>query len=126
MLAAHDLGMTNGEYAFFNIFLFDSNYFGDTSWKRGDENDDKAKEAYRSLMTFTLRKPDTPQFADFAMKVKERALTQYNFSFDSLGEEVIIHKSNSMCVLNKLSLLFCTFILTTSILIWQNGCKCIV
>ena len=88
MLAAHELGMTNGEYAFFNIFLFDSNYFGDVSWKRGDEYDQDAKEAYRSLMTFTLRKPDTPKFATFAKKVKEQALANYNFSFDALNEEV--------------------------------------
>ena len=88
MLAAHDLGMTKGEYAFFNIFLFDSNYFGDVSWRRNDGRDEDAKEAYRSLMTFTLRKPDTPKFATFAQEVKQKALERYNFSFDDLGEEV--------------------------------------
>ncbi|XP_022087153.1 atrial natriuretic peptide receptor 1-like isoform X2 [Acanthaster planci] len=88
MLAAHELGMTNGEYAFFNIFLFDSNYFGDVTWKRGDKDDEAAKQAYRSLMTFTLRKPETPKFEAFAAEVKERALRDYNFSFDAVGEEV--------------------------------------
>ena len=95
MLAAHDLGMTNGEYAFINIKLFDSNYFGNNKlvWKRdGDskENNEKAKQAFRSLMTFTLRKPNTPQYEDFAKDVKERALKYYDFDFDAVNETVSI------------------------------------
>nr|XP_006816519.1 PREDICTED: atrial natriuretic peptide receptor 1-like [Saccoglossus kowalevskii] len=98
MLAAHDLGMTKinketgrAEYAFFNIQLFDSAYFGDIGWKRGeggDGRDEDAKEAYRSLMTLTLRKPDTKEYQDFAREVKQRALEDYGFDYDKEGEDV--------------------------------------
>ncbi|XP_077865379.1 atrial natriuretic peptide receptor 1-like [Saccoglossus kowalevskii] len=98
MLAAHDLGMTKinketgrAEYAFFNIQLFDSAYFGDIGWKRGeggDGRDEDAKEAYRSLMTLTLRKPDTTEYQDFARDVKQRALQDYGFDYDKEGEDV--------------------------------------
>ena len=90
MLAAHELGMTDGSYAFFNIVLFDSTYFGDIGWRRGDGHDDDAKAAYRSLMTFTLHKEMSPEYEDFALEVKERSLKEYNFSYDALGEEVDI------------------------------------
>ncbi|XP_006816727.1 atrial natriuretic peptide receptor 3-like, partial [Saccoglossus kowalevskii] len=98
MLAAHDLGMTKinkktgrAEYAFFNIQLFDSAYFGDIGWKNGtegDARDEDAKEAYRSLMTLTLRKPDTKEYQDFAREVKQRALEDYGFDYDKEGEDV--------------------------------------
>ncbi|XP_072020505.1 atrial natriuretic peptide receptor 3-like [Amphiura filiformis] len=93
MLAAHDLGMTNGEYAFINIKLFDSNYFGNNKlvWHReGDtaEENERAKQAFRALMTFTLRKPNTPAYAKFAEDVKERARRDYNFDFDAVNETI--------------------------------------
>ncbi|XP_071492420.1 atrial natriuretic peptide receptor 1-like isoform X3 [Diadema antillarum] len=88
MLAAHRLGMTDGSYAFFNIVLFDSTYFGNIGWKRDDEHDEEAKAAYRALMTFTLHNKKTPQYEEFALEVKERAMAEFNFSYDSIGEEV--------------------------------------
>ncbi|XP_070536696.1 atrial natriuretic peptide receptor 1-like isoform X4 [Ptychodera flava] len=94
MLAAHDLGMTkpnkdgHAEYVFFNLQLFDSAYFGSVGWKKGDGRDEDAKQAYRSLMTLALRKPDTPEYEDFANEVKRRALADYSFDYDKEGEHV--------------------------------------
>ncbi|XP_077993685.1 atrial natriuretic peptide receptor 1-like isoform X3 [Glandiceps talaboti] len=94
MLAAHGLGMTtpnkdgHAQYVFFNIQLFDSAYFGSVGWEKGDEHDADAKQAYRSLMTLTLRKPDTPEYNDFAKEVKMRALRDYQFDYDKEGEGV--------------------------------------
>ncbi|XP_071941648.1 atrial natriuretic peptide receptor 1-like isoform X4 [Antedon mediterranea] len=88
MLKAHEMGMTTGEYAFFNIQLFDSDYFGDSGWKRGDSRDEEAKEAYKAMMTLTLRKPTSPEYMDFSTKVKEHALTQYGYSFEKHNQEV--------------------------------------
>ncbi|XP_041458027.1 atrial natriuretic peptide receptor 3-like [Lytechinus variegatus] len=88
MLAAHRLGMTDGSYAFFNIVLFDSSYFGDTGWARGDGNDEEAKAAYRALMTFTLHKNKSEVFDDFALHVKDLAKSEFNFSYDEINEEV--------------------------------------
>lgn len=70
MLAAHRHGMTNGDYAFFNIELFNSSSYGDGSWKRGDKHDFEAKQAYSSLQTITLLRTVKPEFEKFSMEVK--------------------------------------------------------
>ncbi|XP_039698652.1 atrial natriuretic peptide receptor 3 isoform X4 [Pteropus medius] len=70
MLAAHRHGMTSGDYAFFNIELFNSSSYGDGSWKRGDKHDFEAKQAYSSLQTITLLRTVKPEFEKFSMEVK--------------------------------------------------------
>ncbi|XP_042303779.1 atrial natriuretic peptide receptor 3 [Sceloporus undulatus] len=70
MLAAHRQGMTNGDYAFFNIELFNSSSYGNGSWKRGDKYDLEAKQAYSSLQTITLLRTVKPEFEKFALEVK--------------------------------------------------------
>ncbi|EPY78745.1 atrial natriuretic peptide receptor 3 precursor [Camelus ferus] len=70
MLAAHRHGMTSGDYAFFNIELFNSSSYGDGSWKRGDKYDFEAKQAYSSLQTITLLRTVKPEFEKFSMEVK--------------------------------------------------------
>ncbi|XP_036782498.2 atrial natriuretic peptide receptor 3 isoform X5 [Manis pentadactyla] len=70
MLAAHRLGMTSGDYAFFNIELFNSSSYGDGSWRRGDKHDFEAKQAYSSLQTITLLRTVKPEFEKFSMEVK--------------------------------------------------------
>ncbi|XP_055101587.1 atrial natriuretic peptide receptor 3 isoform X4 [Symphalangus syndactylus] len=70
MLAAHRHGMTSGDYAFFNIELFNSSSYGDGSWKRGDKRDFEAKQAYSSLQTVTLLRTVKPEFEKFSMEVK--------------------------------------------------------
>nr|XP_056704600.1 atrial natriuretic peptide receptor 3 isoform X2 [Euleptes europaea] len=76
MLAAHRQGMTNGDYAFFNIELFNSSSYGNGSWKRGDKYDLEAKQAYSSLQTVTLLRTVKPEFEKFAMEVKSSAQKQ--------------------------------------------------
>jgi len=40
------------------------------------ENNAAARRAYESLMTITLRKPDSPEYVNFSRQVKKRARTQ--------------------------------------------------
>ncbi|XP_053145608.1 atrial natriuretic peptide receptor 3 isoform X2 [Hemicordylus capensis] len=76
MLAAHRQGMTNGDYAFFNIELFNSSSYGNGSWKRGDKHDPEAKQAYLFLQTVTLLRTVKPEFEKFAMEVKSSVQKQ--------------------------------------------------
>ncbi|XP_061471862.1 atrial natriuretic peptide receptor 3 isoform X2 [Rhineura floridana] len=76
MLAVHRQGMTNGDYAFFNIELFNSSSYGNGSWKRGDKYDLEAKQAYSSLHTVTLLRTVKPEFEKFAMEVKSSVQKQ--------------------------------------------------
>ncbi|XP_002006469.3 atrial natriuretic peptide receptor 1 isoform X2 [Drosophila mojavensis] len=87
MLAAHSLGMTNGEWVFLDVEIFQSAYWGDKDWELGDENDMKARKAYEALLRVSLLQPTSPTFQDFADNVRENALTEYNYTFGE-GEEV--------------------------------------
>ncbi len=51
-----------------------------------DEQNAKAREAYRGLPTVTLRKPDGEEYLKFADQVSKRARENYNYTFAS--EEV--------------------------------------
>ncbi|XP_012166238.1 atrial natriuretic peptide receptor 1 [Bombus terrestris] len=87
MLAAHDLEMTRGDWAFLDVEIFQGAYWGDHDWQVGDENDAIARKAYEALLRVSLLQPTSPRFQDFADTVRQRAQTDYNYSF-SEGEEV--------------------------------------
>lgn len=62
-------------------------YWGDHDWEVGDEDDTIARKAYEALLRVSLLQPTSPRFQDFADTVRQRAQTDYNYSF-SEGEEV--------------------------------------
>lgn len=92
MLAAHSLGMTNGEWIFLDVEIFQSSYWGDHDWEMNDPDDIKARKAYESLLRVSLLQPTSPKFNLFSEKVRKRALNDYNYTF-SEGEEVNIANS---------------------------------
>ncbi|XP_025153401.1 atrial natriuretic peptide receptor 1 [Harpegnathos saltator] len=87
MLAAHELGMTRGDWAFLDVEIFQGSYWGDHGWEMGDENDTAARKAYEALLRVSLLQPTSPRFQDFADSVRQRAQSDYNYTF-SEGEEV--------------------------------------
>ncbi|KAM6364384.1 LOW QUALITY PROTEIN: atrial natriuretic peptide receptor 3-like [Pluvialis apricaria] len=82
MLAAHWQGMTNGDYAFFNIELFNSLSYGNGSWRRGDKHAE-AKKAYLYLQTVTLLRTTKPEF-EMKSSVQKQGL--YEDDYMSLGK----------------------------------------
>uniref|UniRef100_A0A1I7THQ5 ANF_receptor domain-containing protein n=1 Tax=Caenorhabditis tropicalis TaxID=1561998 RepID=A0A1I7THQ5_9PELO len=84
MLAAHDLGMaTSGEYVFINIDVSTGSH-AEQPWIRANdtnnEENEKAKEAYRALKTISLRRSDLEEYKNFELRVKERAELKYNYT----------------------------------------------
>ncbi|XP_061586161.1 atrial natriuretic peptide receptor 3 [Cololabis saira] len=73
MLAAHRLQMTKGNHIFFNVELFNASSYGNGSWRRGDQYDDEARQAYASLNTVTLLKTVKPEFENFSMEMTNSA-----------------------------------------------------
>ncbi|XP_078141560.1 atrial natriuretic peptide receptor 3 isoform X1 [Centroberyx gerrardi] len=71
MLAAHRRRLTNGNYIFFSIELFNASSYGNGSWKRGDKYDSEVRKAYASLNTVTLLRTVKPEFENFSMEVKK-------------------------------------------------------
>lgn len=91
MLSAYDLGyVQSGEYVFIDVelFPFNSSYWGDHSWRRGDERDSTARLAYEAVLRIALHEPSGSHFDSFAEEVKTRALKEYGFDYDERGETV--------------------------------------
>ncbi|XP_072028687.1 atrial natriuretic peptide receptor 1-like [Amphiura filiformis] len=81
MLAAKDMGLINGEYAFFSIYPFDNKFvFGDDNWKQGDGRDEDAKFAYQALMTFHLYEPTTEEYLNFQEEIRRRQKDEFNWT----------------------------------------------
>ncbi|KAI0222779.1 hypothetical protein LSAT2_025943, partial [Lamellibrachia satsuma] len=83
MLAAQELGYTNGEYVFLDVelFPFKGNYWGDHGWYRGDSDDARAKAAYDALLRIGLYESKSPLFDEFSTELKRRAKLEYGFDY---------------------------------------------
>lgn len=72
------------------FLLFHSHNATAQPWLRQNDTDErnaKARKAYESLMTVTLRKPTSPEYRKFSEEVKARAATMYtNFTY---GEQEV-------------------------------------
>ncbi|CAD7015388.1 unnamed protein product [Ceratitis capitata] len=86
MLAAYTLGMTNGDWVFLDVEIFQSSYWGDHDWEMGDALDSHARKAYEALLRVSLLQPTNPEYQGFADQVRVMAKA-YNYSFSD-GEEV--------------------------------------
>ncbi|KAM4578249.1 atrial natriuretic peptide receptor 3 [Fundulus diaphanus] len=70
MLAAHRQQLTNGSFMFFNVDLFNASSYGNGSWRREDEFDEDARQAYASLNTVTLLRTVKPAYENFSLEMK--------------------------------------------------------
>ncbi|KAM8865936.1 atrial natriuretic peptide receptor 3 [Synchiropus picturatus] len=75
MLAAHRRRLTSGNHMFFNVELFNASSYGNGSWRRGDKQDDEARQAYAALKTVTLLRTVKPEFENFSMEMKKSSKT---------------------------------------------------
>ena len=67
-----------------------------------DENNEAARRAYESVLTITLRKPDSPEYLNFSRQVKERARNKYGAHVDAYDEGVYVTKCLSIHYLLKI------------------------
>jgi atrial natriuretic peptide receptor A len=86
MLAAHALGMTKGDWTFLDVEIFQGSYWKDHDWEAGDSHDAAARKAYEALLRVSLLQPTSDQFQDFADRVKERAVRDYNYTISDEEE----------------------------------------
>ncbi|KAK2147699.1 hypothetical protein LSH36_540g01016 [Paralvinella palmiformis] len=94
LIAAYNIGYPQtGEYVFFDveIIYFPGDYYGDHSWYRGDDDDEKARKAFESLIRVGLYMPMADLYTEFERKVKIKAKRDYNFDYDARGEESWVH-----------------------------------
>ena len=80
---------------FYLDFLIESEIYIFTVLLSGDAFDVTAKQAYRSLLRVTLTIPENQLWLNFTTKVKQRAQSHYNFSYDEpVSYEVDFHLSH--------------------------------
>ncbi|OQV13654.1 Atrial natriuretic peptide receptor 1 [Hypsibius exemplaris] len=85
MIIAHDLGFTNGEHVFFAVELYDLKYWGKIHYSAGTENDTVAKNAFQSLLIFSLHLNSGSGYTeDFAATIKEQSHRLYNYTFNPI------------------------------------------
>ncbi|KER20046.1 hypothetical protein T265_11311 [Opisthorchis viverrini] len=85
MLKAHELGFTNGEYVFISVDLFGPEKRMKRPWYQEDstrEENERAREAYRSLMVISLRRVESEAYRLFSDNVRARALRDYNTEYN--------------------------------------------
>jgi len=67
-------------------------------WYRANdtvERNEAARRGYESVLIVTLRRPDSPQYDQFARRVRQRALREYGY--DVYGEEVRCYSVYLLC-----------------------------
>ncbi|XP_070536382.1 atrial natriuretic peptide receptor 1-like isoform X1 [Ptychodera flava] len=90
MLHAYDLGLINGEYAFFCIEFFkQKTMFGDFSWNSTDGRNEDAKKAYEALFILSFYKPENDEFKQFSEQVKNRSREEFGYVYGP-DEEVSV------------------------------------
>lgn len=88
LLEAHHLGITKtNEFVFLYPELMQHEAIGNNSWagggsKVGFKTLMELKEAYRSVLVFSLNQPFSSRYLAFSDDVKRRALKDYNFVYD--------------------------------------------
>lgn len=101
MLKASEKGYTKGDHVFIDVELFESYAFGNKSWQRGKDDDDKAKEAYRSLIRISLPPMHTEKFRQFDQEVRRRVSIEYGDGVFMANETVC-----AKLIFNRLICLF--------------------
>ncbi|KAM3596231.1 uncharacterized protein V6R79_010688 [Siganus canaliculatus] len=78
-------GVQLEDFVFFFIDLFAEGLGGRGShrpWYRGDEDDEAARQAFRSVKVLTYLEPRTPQYLEFVETLKADAWRMFNFTIE--------------------------------------------
>ncbi|KAI8503106.1 hypothetical protein Bbelb_189270 [Branchiostoma belcheri] len=84
MKVAREMGMTNGDYVFLIVDVFDHAYLQPDTWIGSEDNQQERRDildAFRAAFVITVPRPDTPAFREFSEQVRE--IGKQNFGFDS-------------------------------------------
>uniref|UniRef100_A0A672V0R2 Guanylate cyclase n=1 Tax=Strigops habroptila TaxID=2489341 RepID=A0A672V0R2_STRHB len=86
LLQAEREGLTRGDYVFFYIDIFGASLQGSRfpepqrPWRRGDRHDAAARRAFEAVTIITYKEPTNPEYRPFLARLKEEAMTHFNFS----------------------------------------------
>ncbi|KAL6457541.1 hypothetical protein MHYP_G00345040 [Metynnis hypsauchen] len=91
MVQFHKQRLPQEEYVFFFIDLFGESVQSRPAqpWKRGDADDEAAKQAFKSVKILTYREPQNPEYKTFVSKLKTDAKKMFNFSIEDSLKNLI-------------------------------------
>ncbi|XP_038855830.1 atrial natriuretic peptide receptor 1 [Salvelinus namaycush] len=82
LVEAHRRGLTTGDYVFFCFEPYRlEEMFGNFDWKRGDEDDSVAKQAYQALFLLSLYKPNDQRYWNFSNDVIRRSREDFGYVY---------------------------------------------
>ncbi|CAH1251539.1 NPR1 [Branchiostoma lanceolatum] len=84
MKVAGQMGMTNGDYVFLILDMFDHAYLQRKTWVGSEGNPQEQQavlDAFRAAFIITVPRPNTTTFRNFSKQVRE--IGKQNFGFDS-------------------------------------------
>ncbi|OWA53707.1 Atrial natriuretic peptide receptor 1 [Hypsibius exemplaris] len=85
MIDAHDMRLTQGDFVFIAVELYTLTYWGHVKYQKGDQDDRKARLAFRSLMVISFSESSGSILDDtLATNVKIIAKDRYNYTFKAL------------------------------------------
>ncbi|ESN97917.1 hypothetical protein HELRODRAFT_114062 [Helobdella robusta] len=81
MIKAAEMHFNNGEYVFLNVDLF-TNYLNNSlkPWHKKGESEERnllAKKGFETLLTITMKKPESNEYKIFSKEIKRKAHEQY-------------------------------------------------
>ncbi|XP_055329521.1 atrial natriuretic peptide receptor 1-like isoform X2 [Paramacrobiotus metropolitanus] len=82
LIAANNLGMTDGQFLYIGVELFSSSSWGRFTWERGDKFDSIARFSFKSLILLSIAKTyQGDSFKEFSEAVQDLALEKYGYQY---------------------------------------------
>ncbi|XP_055349485.1 atrial natriuretic peptide receptor 1-like [Paramacrobiotus metropolitanus] len=84
MLAANEIGYTDGDHVFLTIQLYELAYWGRIAPNIGDASDKLAAQAFRHLLLIAFYEQEAPNEENFGRQLRNIARNKYNFVMNPL------------------------------------------
>ncbi|GAU91889.1 hypothetical protein RvY_04062-2 [Ramazzottius varieornatus] len=89
MIVAGQLGMAAGDYVFLAVDLYQSNVWGEFTWRRGTKDDEAAKAAFPALLLLSLQVSVVDQSEAFWREVIKLSRNRYNYTFSAVEQNIV-------------------------------------
>ncbi|GAU91891.1 hypothetical protein RvY_04062-4 [Ramazzottius varieornatus] len=88
-IVAGQLGMAAGDYVFLAVDLYQSNVWGEFTWRRGTKDDEAAKAAFPALLLLSLQVSVVDQSEAFWREVIKLSRNRYNYTFSAVEQNIV-------------------------------------
>ncbi|XP_055349691.1 atrial natriuretic peptide receptor 1-like [Paramacrobiotus metropolitanus] len=83
MVIAKRMGMTNGDYVFITVYPEAHPLYGYYKWQFQDDDDDDAKQAFKSLYYISTRPLEGPNYRKFNLNLKAKTMGSTGYVYEA-------------------------------------------